>query len=346
MLYRVIDADKLSSLVRGFMNDYEVIAPVKRDQGYVFAVIHDPDEVEFDYTTTITSPKKFFLPSEEVLMRFDAEENEVTDFAIDLKPRVLFGVHPCDINALNRLDLVYKDCAYPDPYYTKRRENTLIVGLGCMPGPACFCNLCGTDEARMGTDMFLQKIGDKYLVSLAGVEAASVLEASCDPKHATDEDRREFRRVTREREESFNTNIPHVQEVAMMMDVFHRDEFWTEMGERCQSCSACSAVCPTCFCFDIYDGLDPDGKHGSRIRVWDSCTSPEFALVAGGHNFRDTNRKRVRHRFYHKLNGFTGSHDYQLCVGCGRCVYACKANINPIEVLKFFDRKGAEADGE
>ena len=62
MLYRVIDADKLSSLVRGFMNDYEVIAPVKRDQGYVFAVIHDPDEVEFDYTTTITSPKKFFLP--------------------------------------------------------------------------------------------------------------------------------------------------------------------------------------------------------------------------------------------------------------------------------------------
>lgn len=198
----------------------------------------------------------------------------------------------------------------------------------------------------MGTDMFLQKIGDKYLVSLAGVEAASVLEASCDPKHATDEDRREFRRVTREREESFNTNIPHVQEVAMMMDVFHRDEFWTEMGERCQSCSACSAVCPTCFCFDIYDELDPDGKHGSRIRVWDSCTSPEFALVAGGHNFRDTNRKRVRHRFYHKLNGFTGSHDYQLCVGCGRCVYACKANINPIEVLKFFDRKGAEADGE
>ena len=110
MLYRVIDADKLSSLVRGFMNDYEVIAPVKRDQGYVFAVIHDPDEVEFDYTTTITSPKKFFLPSEEVLMRFDAEENEVTDFAIDLKPRVLFGVHPCDINARTRSSSDWAAC--------------------------------------------------------------------------------------------------------------------------------------------------------------------------------------------------------------------------------------------
>jgi hypothetical protein len=27
-------------------------------------------------------------------------------------------------------------------------------------------------------------------------------------------------------------------------------------------------------------------------------------------------------------------------------VHACKANINPIEVLKFFDRKGAEGHGE
>ena len=90
----------------------------------------------------------------------------------------------------------------------------------------------------------------------------------------------------------------------------------------------------------------------SRWQAWQShpCVGfVHFARVRARcrcHNFRDTNRKRVRHRFYHKLNGFTGSHDYQLCVGCGRCVYACKANINPIEVLKFFDRKGAEADGE
>ena len=45
---------------------------------------------------------------------------------------------------------------------------------------------------------------------------------------------------------------------------------------------------------------------------------------------------------YHKLNGFLATHDHMLCVGCGRCVSACKANINPIEVLKFFERKGTE----
>ena len=45
---------------------------------------------------------------------------------------------------------------------------------------------------------------------------------------------------------------------------------------------------------------------------------------------------------YHKLNGFLATHDRNLCVGCGRCVTACKADISPIEVLRFFERKGAE----
>ena len=88
----------------------------------------------------------------------------------------------------------------------------------------------------------------------------------------------------------------------------------------------------------------PDGKHGSRERVWDCCTNPQFAVVAGGHNFRPDGRNRVRHRMYHKLNGFLATHDRMLCVGCGRCVTACKADINPIRVLEFFERKGLDND--
>ncbi|MFR5091551.1 MAG: 4Fe-4S dicluster domain-containing protein [Adlercreutzia equolifaciens] len=29
----------------------------------------------------------------------------------------------------------------------------------------------------------------------------------------------------------------------------------------------------------------------------------------------------MRHRVYHKLNGFLAKHDRNLCVGCGRCVF-------------------------
>ncbi len=76
----------------------------------------------------------------------------------------------------------------------------------------------------------------------------------------------------------------------MLMDAFHKDPFWEELGGRCLSCTACSAVCPTCFCFDIRDTLDPYGETGRRERVWDACTAPQFALVAGGHNFRADGR--------------------------------------------------------
>ena len=341
MLYRVIEASELPALVEAFMEAHEVVAPVKKGDVYAFDVISSPDEIELNYDQTVASPKKYFLPPVETLMTFDARGNQVTDYTAEITPRVIFGAHACDINALNRLDVVYKEAPYKDPYYIARREATLIVGISCMPTDKCFCHLWSSDEARFGYDLFLQDIGGKYLVSISSNDAANVLESACNPREATDAERIEFRHATRRRQAAFNPDIPKIQEVAMLMDAFHEDPFWDELGGRCLSCTACSAVCPTCFCFDIRDTLDPDGATGRRERVWDACTAPQFALVAGGHNFRSDGAKRVRHRMYHKLNGFLATHDRMLCVGCGRCVTACKANINPIEVLKFFERKGA-----
>ena len=341
MLYRVIDASELPSLVQAFAQNFEVVAPVKKGGAYTWAKVNTFDEIVLDYTTTITSPKKYVLPAEEVLMRFNRETNDVEEFEESFPPRVIFGAHPCDINALNRLDITFRDAPYKDPYYKARRESCLVVGISCTPEPTCFCHLWGCDEARFGFDLFLHNIGEKYLVEISSVEAANVLEQACDLYLATDEDRKAFRHATRAHQEAFNKEIPDIQEVGMLMDAFHSDPFWEELGGKCLSCGACTSVCPTCFCFDIRDELDPSGVHGVRKRVQDGCTNPQFALVAGGHNFRDDGRCRVRHRMYHKLSAFLANHDRMLCVGCGRCVSACKANINPIEVLKFFQRKGA-----
>ena len=342
MLYRVMDKRELPALVRAFMESYEVVAPVKRGSGYVFDVIGSPEEIELGYTQTDSSPKKYLMPPTETLMRFDAQMNLVEDFIEQVTPRVVFGVHTCDINAMNRLDIALAGGKYVDPYYQARREATMIVGISCVPGDNCFCHLWGADEAQFGYDLFLHDIGDKYLVSMSNVEATNILEAACEISEATDEDRIAFRQATRARQAAFNKDIPDVQDVAMLMDVFHSDPFWDELGGRCLSCSACASVCPTCFCFDIRDVLAPDGKTGERQRTWDACTSTGFAAVTGGHNFRPTGRERVRHRMYHKLNGFMVNHDRMLCVGCGRCVKACKTGINPIEVLRFFKRKGAD----
>ena len=194
MLYRIIDADDLPSLIRAFMDSYELVAPVAHGQGYIFDVIEDPNDVVLDYPTTMASPKKYFLPSEETLFKFDVAENDVVDFELDVKPRVLFGVHPCDLNAIERLDAVFLDSRYCDPYYRARREATLIVGVGCMPTASCFCHRVDADEAPRGYDLFLQDLGDRYWVSISSVAAAEILEESTHLREATDDDRAAFAR--------------------------------------------------------------------------------------------------------------------------------------------------------
>ena len=184
------------------------------------------------------------MPPDETLLAFDARANGVTDFAAQITPRVIFGAHACDINAINRLDLVFRDGRYPDPYYTARRDATLVVGLSCMPQSTCFCHLWDADEARFGYDLFLQDIGDKYLVSIGSVEAANILERPASRGKPPTRSASRFA-MSHVRVSSHSiTAIPDIQDVAMLMDAFHDDPFWEELGGGCLSCTACSRCAP------------------------------------------------------------------------------------------------------
>ena len=127
MLYRVMDKRELPKLVRAFMESYEVVAPVKRGNGFIFDRIESPDEIELEYSQTASSPKKYFMPPVETMMRFDAQMNLVGDYVEKVVPRVVFGVHTCDINALNRLDVALLGGKYVDPYYKARRDATMVI---------------------------------------------------------------------------------------------------------------------------------------------------------------------------------------------------------------------------
>lgn len=64
MLYRVIDETEMPALVAAFMERYEVVAPVKRGNKYVFSAVDSFDDIALDYPTTIASPKKYLLPGQ------------------------------------------------------------------------------------------------------------------------------------------------------------------------------------------------------------------------------------------------------------------------------------------
>jgi ferredoxin len=341
MLFRVIDKTELPALVNGFLVAHEVVGPVDKGDHFQFAAITAADELALDYTLTPIPPKQYLLPPRETLFNYGPAQAEGIEVSYEATPRVIFGVHACDINAINRLDTVFLGDGYVDPYYRARRAATLIVGISCQPFAECLCGLWGTGEVHSGYDLFLYDLGEVYLVSMYSVEGANILEATCQPRLATPAEILAFEIRAKAFHDSF-AGLPDTAELPMLMDVLHKDAIWDELGQRCLSCTACSVSCPTCYCFDLVDTASAEGSGGQRERLWDSCTSPGFAVVAGGHNFRDSGRNRVRHRFYHKLLAFMAKYGDMLCVGCGRCLRYCKADINPRTVIEGLYRQRNE----
>jgi sulfhydrogenase subunit beta (sulfur reductase) len=333
VFFRVLEKARMAELVRGLATEFEVVGPVARGDSFAFAPVTDPAELRLDYDTTLLPPKKLFFPPESVMMRFDAEADDVTSLPVTSSPRVLFGLHPCDINGLLLMDNVFLGDAYVDPYYKAMRESTLIIGISCMPSESCFCQAWGTDEANWGFDMFFTDLGDRYFVSVASVKGAELLDRHVETRDVTDEDISAFQRTRDEFKAAF-TELPDTDQLPLLLDAKFDAPIWDELGERCLSCGACSMVCPTCYCFDVVDKMDPDQKTGERVRVWDSCMFSGFAAVAHGQDFRASRASRVKYRYYHKQWGYLSKFERVLCVGCGRCERACLAGISPREVIR------------
>jgi sulfhydrogenase subunit beta (sulfur reductase) len=332
VFFRIIPKREIPELVRGLARELEVIGPVAKDGAFVYAPIGDPSDLRLDYDTTLLPAKQWFFPPSETLMRFRVADNEVVDDAVAVTPRVLFGLHPCDVNSLLLMDNVFLG-ETPDPYYKARREATLVVGVSCMPSNDCFCDAWGTDETHWGFDIFLSDIGDDYYASIRSVKGAELVDRYVTGRPVDDGDTQSFQRRTAEFKAAFGPGLDTSQ-LPVLLDAKFDSDIWDRFGELCLGCGACSMVCPTCYCFDVHDELEADQVHGRRVRTWDSCQFKEFAEVAHGHNFRATRASRVKYRYYHKQWGYLAKFERVLCVGCGRCTRACKAHISPPRVIR------------
>lgn len=335
MSLTIIQKQDLAGFVANLLPHYQVGAPVQRNGGFAFDLIKNPEEIRLEYPTTILPPKKYLLPPRETILEFDPLRNGKARPVIDGKPMVIFGVHTCDLHAIQLLDQVFAS-GYVDPHYVERRKNTLIVSVECLVpcDEHSFCKSMGTLTADEGYDLHLTDLGDAYAVDVGTDAGHDLLEKFASTSPATKGEIQRLNAVLSEKWPKFPYRLDFdVSDLPSLLSLSMKSPLWAELGERCLSCAACTNVCPTCFCFDVRDEVDLDLKQGRRVRTWDSCQLDQFATVAGGHNFRSSRALRQRHRFMRKGKYILEAHHNLGCVGCGRCARACLVDITPVNVF-------------
>lgn len=338
MKLKVIDAPGLNAFVDKLIGAHPVIG-VKKYTGdekhFTFGRLMSSSELKLDYGVTVQSPKRYFLPQREALLHFTRADAQAEASVVDTEPFVLLGVHPYDMVAINQLDRVMRE-GNPDELYLKRREAAVIIGVDPVTaGERAFWGAMGTWEVNEGYDIWLTDIGGKYVVEAGATKGEELLAKFAAAKEASADDAKKRDAVRAKLAEMGTTaDVKFTpEELPELLRGNFEHPLWEEKAKKCYSCGSCNLVCPTCYCFDVQDHVDICMTQGTRFRIWDGCLLEEFAVVAGGENFRERRQQRYRHRLFRKGMYLYDKVGDIACVGCGRCATACLPDIaDPVDV--------------
>ncbi len=323
------------------LSTYQVAALTKRGDRVLYDYVSSSQDIFWGCQPTVLPPKKFFSPPHETLLNYTAD-GKITA-KIESKAFVLFGIHPCDLRGIQLLDEAFAD-AHGDPNYLNRREKAIIIGLDChrhCDGDA-FCYKVGSNYAKTGYDIMLYPLkDDQYLVEIATPRGSVFAEQFL---RAIKGEEKELEAYNQAKTKAFEAFKPF-KNLEKFPELFQKNlhhPIWEKEGSRCLSCGSCVMVCPTCYCFNVMDEWSLNLKDGKRERHWDACMLHDFTTVATGENFRPTATARLHHRINRKFNYLMKKHGQSACVGCGRCVRACLADISPKTIAEAISDEGEE----
>ena len=342
MKHRIITHSNLATFVdRLIKTEADIIGPIRKSTKFIFNKITDVKELALDYDLALYPLKQYLLPPRETLIHYNLGDSPDSQMVVDDRERILIGVHPYDIKAIELLDAAFSS-TNPDINYLLRREKTLIIGLDCLyPNPNAFCASLNTAITETGFDLLLTDIGNSYVVAIGSDKGERLLTTYATTTDASEKEliERDNQRAKSLDRYQVKLNMP-ADQIPQLLEKSWDSDVFREKGEKCLSCGSCVMVCPTCFCFDVQDDVSLNLQKGERYRTWDACMLTDFAVVSGGENFRVQKEDRLRHRMYRKGKYLLERYGQLGCVGCGRCNSACLADIaSPAETFNLLQEE-------
>jgi len=337
MHYVILNKDRMDDFIVRLAGFSKVAAPVSKGQGsFAFESVTSAGAISIPYLPTILPPKKYFMPQRETLLEFDIGENPSVEAIADLEAITLFGVHTCDLAAIQCLNMVFSERP-KDYHYLLRKKHIDLIGLECNSYCDEYANCAAMDThlPAGGYDLFFSDLGDDFIVDIATQRGEEIVGKTAVFIKANDLHLSALRELRENKKAVFKNELAVAPtKILDLFDRSFRSTVWKDLQERCLACGNCTTVCPTCYCFDIRDEIDLNLTSGRRYRIWDSCQLEPFAKVAGGENFRKERSARQRHRYYRKFRYPLDRYGRFFCTGCGRCSRTCMASIRLKETLQ------------
>ena len=330
----------IARLLENWGQQFTVMAP-SRESGVAAMAEWDGQDTSFLewYRNTVVPPKASLLPPMEEMFRF---QKDAEGYRIELPPRdenkqLVFGIRPCDARAMAILDMTFEQ-AYEDPYYLSKRNNTILVGLGCTnPGESCFCTSMGTSPAESAdVDLMLIDTGDEFLIEEITDKGKELTAQASGLKEATKDDEIKAKEAKKAAHDRVIRKLDTKGIKDRLLASFDDEEFWEKTAAKCISCGICTLLCPTCYCFDISDEMVK--QEGTRFRSWDSCGFSLYTKMPM-ENPRQEKWRRVRQKVCHKYEFYPMTFDVIACTGCGRCIRLCPVNWDITQVIESVPAK-------
>lgn len=273
--------------------------------------------------------EKSDMPAKEVLSPitqslFYFTEDEYIESKATSKKLLIF-MRPCDIHAQHHQERIYLgNGGFEDLYYKRMNEKVKIVMMECTEGwDTCFCVSMGTNKAddyaaavRFGDGELLFDVEDQDLAPYF----EKMEENGFKPDYI--------------KENEISLTVPEIPDKDVLTKL-KSHPMWQEYNGRCISCGACTVACSTCTCFTTTDIIYNENSNvGERKRTTASCQVEGFDQMAGGMAFRHTAGDRMRYKVLHKFHDYKARFkDYQMCVGCGRCIDRCPEFISIVATV-------------